>query len=129
MTNGVAARMERLVLTLREMSQEIEPELHVVSQMARDEWRSLQGTWPSERQLREGTKGFTEEQLEAILVKAQRFKDIVHGLASREAGGPHVPLESIHLTPSTRPDEEEATTSETVMIGGDHRGSTREFSL
>jgi hypothetical protein len=82
MTNDVTARMERLVLTLREMSQEIEPELHVVSQMARDEWRSLQGTWLSERHLREGTTGLTAEELEAIATKARRFKDIVHGLAS-----------------------------------------------
>jgi hypothetical protein len=79
---GVTARMERLVLALREMSQEIEPELHVVSQLARDEWRSLQGTWPSESQLREGTTRFTEEELETIAAKAQRFRDIVHGLAS-----------------------------------------------
>jgi len=85
MTIDVTARMERLVLTLREMSQEIEPELHVVSQMARDEWRSLQSTWPSESQLRAGTTGLTEEQLTAIAAKARRFKDIVHGLASSTA--------------------------------------------
>jgi hypothetical protein len=48
---------------------------------------------------------------------------------SRESEGPHVPLESIHLTASTRADEEEAAKSETVMVGGDHRGSTREFPL
>jgi hypothetical protein len=82
MTNGVTATMERLVSTLREVSEEIEPELHAVSQMARDEWRSLQGTWLSEGQLREGTTGVTEEQLEAIAAKARRFKDIVHDLAS-----------------------------------------------
>ena len=98
MTNGVAARMERLVLTLRKMSQEIEPELHVVSQMARDEWRSLQGTWPSESQLREGTTGFTEEQLEAIAVKARRFKDIVHGLASSHPSA----MEAHVLDPSSK---------------------------
>jgi hypothetical protein len=73
--------MERLVLTLREMSQEIEPQLHVISQMARDEWRSLQGTWPSDRQLREGATGLTEERLETIVAKARRFKEIVHALA------------------------------------------------
>jgi signal-transduction protein with cAMP-binding, CBS, and nucleotidyltransferase domain len=50
-----------------------------------------------------------------------------NAVLSREAEGPHAPLESIHLTPSTRADEEEAAKSETVMVGGDHRGSTREF--
>jgi hypothetical protein len=101
MTIGVTARMERLVLTLREMSQEIEPELHVVSQMARDEWRSLQGTWPSESQLREGTMELTEEQLEAIAAKARRFKDIVHGLASSHPSEPQ--LHSLDASePATR---------------------------
>jgi len=46
---------------------------------------------------------------------------------SRDAEGHHPPLESIHLTPSTPTDEEEATSHGTVMVGGDHRGSTREF--
>ena len=46
---------------------------------------------------------------------------------SRDAGGHHPPLESIHLTASTPADEEEATSHGTVMVGGDHRGSTREF--
>jgi hypothetical protein len=82
MTNDVTPRMERLVSMLNEMSRQIEPELHVVSQMARDEWRSLQDTWPSERNLREGTTPLSEEQLEEITTKTRRFKDIVHGLAS-----------------------------------------------
>ncbi len=82
MTNNVTARIERLVLALREMSQEIEPELHVVSGVTRHEWRALQGTWPSDGQLRAGTSGLTEEQLEAIVAKTRRFRDIVHGRAS-----------------------------------------------
>ena len=82
MTNGVMARVERLVLPLREMSQEIEPDLHVVTHVTRHEWRALQATWPSDSQLREGTTELTEEQLEAIVAKTRRFKDIVHGLAS-----------------------------------------------
>jgi CBS domain-containing protein len=52
-----------------------------------------------------------------------------NAVLSREAGGPHAPLESIHLTSSTPADEEAAAKSETVMVGGDHRGSTREFPL
>lgn len=83
MSNSVSVRMERLMLTLREMSQEIEPELHAISQMARDEWRSLQSTLPSDGQLRDGATGLTEERLETIVAKARRFKEIVHALASR----------------------------------------------
>jgi CBS domain-containing protein len=46
---------------------------------------------------------------------------------AREAGSPHQPLESIHLTPSTPADEEAALNRPTVMLGGDHRGTTSEF--
>jgi CBS domain-containing protein len=59
--------------------------------------------------------------------RGSRALKTANAVLSREAEGPHVPVESIHLTPSTRADEEEAAKSETVMVGGDHRGSTREF--
>ena len=82
MTSGVTARMEWLVLALREISREVEPELHVVSGVAQHEWRCLQDLWLSDSRLRAGTTALTEEQLEANLAKARRFKDIVHNLAS-----------------------------------------------
>jgi hypothetical protein len=81
MRNRVTARIERLVRALRMMSDEIEPELHLVSQAARDEWRSLQCTWPSDSELREGAIGLTEDQVEAISAKVRRFRTIVHSLA------------------------------------------------
>jgi CBS domain-containing protein len=56
-----------------------------------------------------------------------RALKIANALLSREAAGPHPPLESIHLTPSTPADEEQAANSASVMVGGDHRGSMREF--
>lgn len=74
-------KMECLVLALRRLSSEIEPGLHLVSQAARDEWESVQGSWPSDGLLRDGTTGLTEGQLEAIEAKVRRFRDIVHGLA------------------------------------------------
>jgi CBS domain-containing protein len=46
---------------------------------------------------------------------------------SRDGGAHHPPLESIHLTPSTVAEEDEAASHASVMVGGDHRGSTREF--
>jgi CBS domain-containing protein len=57
----------------------------------------------------------------------RRALKTANAVLSREAGGPHAPLESIHLTPSTPEEEEEATKRETVMVGGNHRGSMREF--
>jgi hypothetical protein len=82
MTNDVRVKMKGLILSLEEMSQEIESELHVVSHVARHEWRSFQSNWSPESQLREATTRLTEAQLEAVVAKVRRFKDIVHGLAS-----------------------------------------------
>ena len=83
MRHRVTARLEQLVRALRRISEEIEPELHLVSQEARDEWRALQFTWLSDEQLREGTTGFTEDQLEAISAKVHRFRNIVQSLAPK----------------------------------------------
>ena len=58
-----------------------------------------------------------------------RALKVANAILSREAEGPHPPLESIHLTASTPTDEEDAAKSETVMVGGDHRGSMREFPV
>jgi hypothetical protein len=82
--------VDGLILTLTEMSQEIESDLHVVTHVARHEWRSLQSTWSCDGHLRKEATRLTEAQLQAIVAKVRRFKDIVHGLASsdREAHGP-----------------------------------------
>jgi hypothetical protein len=82
MRHRVTARLEQLVRALRWISEEIEPELHLVSQEARDEWRALQCTWLSD-ELREGTTGFTEDQLGAISAKVHRFRNIVQSLAPK----------------------------------------------
>jgi CBS domain-containing protein len=54
---------------------------------------------------------------------------VANAILASEAEDAHPPLESIHLTPSTAADEEDAAKSETVMVGGDHRGSMREFPV
>jgi hypothetical protein len=88
----VTARVERLVRSLRAMGEEIEPALRFVSQAARDEWRSQQSAWPSDRELREGTTALTETQLEEFSAKVRRFRDIVGGLAPKVASLPvHLP--------------------------------------
>lgn len=46
---------------------------------------------------------------------------------SREAEGPHTPLEQIKLTPSTPEDEDAASRQPSVTIGRGHPGSMKEF--
>jgi hypothetical protein len=81
MRNVTAARIEQFALTLRELSQEIEPKLHLVSPSAREEWKAFRRTWPSAGQLRPRDDGLTEGELEALMAKARRFSDIVRGMA------------------------------------------------
>jgi CBS domain-containing protein len=57
----------------------------------------------------------------------ERARETANAILSRDAGGHHPPLESIHLTASTVADEDQAAKQETVMVGGNHGGSTREF--
>jgi hypothetical protein len=78
----VSANIEGLVHALRALSHEIEPQIQLVSQAARDEWRALQAVWPSDEELREGTTALTEGELQAIEVKVRRFREIVKSLAS-----------------------------------------------
>jgi hypothetical protein len=78
----VTAEVEQLVRALRAISYEIEPQVQLVSEAARDEWRSLQAAWPSDQELREGTIALTEDQLEVMEVKALRFRQIVQRLGS-----------------------------------------------
>ena len=56
----------------------------------------------------------------------ERALGTADAILSRDAGH-HPPVESIHLTPSTPADEDQATRQGTVMLGGSHGGSTREF--
>ena len=79
--------MERLVGVLRAIGREIEPQLQLVSQAARDEWRALQAAWPSDEELREGAVTLTADELEAIEVKVRRFRQIVQSLGSTVALG------------------------------------------
>jgi hypothetical protein len=101
----VTANVERLVRALRAISHEIEPQLQLVSEAARDEWRVLQGTWPSDEELREGTSALTEGELEAIEVKVRRFRQIVQSsgatVALRTTGPRRAPVRARRV-PSPR---------------------------
>ena len=85
MRHTVTAKVERLVRGLRAISHEIEPQVQLVSQAARDEWRALQAAWPSDEELRQGTVALTEDELEAIEVKVRRFRQILQSLGSTVA--------------------------------------------
>jgi hypothetical protein len=101
----VTAKVERLVRSLRAISHEIEPQLQLVSEAARDEWRVLQGTWPSDEELREGTSALTEGELEAIEVKVRRFRKIVQSSGATDALGttePRRPPVRARRVPSPR---------------------------
>jgi hypothetical protein len=74
---------EGLARTLARIGEEIEPELYLVSQAARDEWRTLQNRWRPDGAGEKGEPGLTDEEIEALEAKARRFRDIVHALAPK----------------------------------------------
>jgi hypothetical protein len=84
-----------LARTLATIGEEIEPELHLVSQAALDEWRTLQSRWRLMGEKDGGDGGkvgpdpsqdlseLSEEEFEALEAKARRFRDIVRSLAPK----------------------------------------------
>ena len=82
---GVSTSAEGLARTLARIGEEIEPELYLVSQAARDEWRTLQSRWRPDGagEKVEASPTLTEEEIEALEAKVRRFRDIVHSLAPK----------------------------------------------
>jgi hypothetical protein len=104
MRHTATAKMKGLVRTLRAISQEIEPQVQLISQAARDEWSAVQAVWPSDEELREGTTALTEGELDAIEVKVRRFRGIVQSLGSTPAlrtGEPRRAAVSVRRVPSS----------------------------
>ena len=81
MRHAVTPKVERVVRDLRAISREIEPQMHLVSQAARDEWTAVQAAWPSDEDLRQGTTALTEDELEDLEIKVRRFRGIVQSLS------------------------------------------------
>jgi hypothetical protein len=79
-----------LARTLATIGEEIEPELHLVSQAALDEWRTLQSRWrptgDGEQVGPDPSPDLSEEEFEALEAKARRFRDIVRSLAPQASG-------------------------------------------
>ena len=74
---------EGLARTLARIGEEIEPELYLVSQAARDEWRALQSRWRPDGGGEKVEPSLTDEEIEALESKARRFRDIVRALAPK----------------------------------------------
>jgi hypothetical protein len=70
-------RTRAIVLELRRLARELEPYLHYASADARDEWRRLQATWPSDLELQRGCAGVSDASLEEMDAKIRRFRKIL----------------------------------------------------
>jgi hypothetical protein len=80
-------RTESLVRKLRDLAREIDDRLLAVASLdARGEWRVLRATWPTATDVRSGVIGLTDDELDAMIGKVQRFKSIL----GRLAGAPSV---------------------------------------
>jgi hypothetical protein len=79
-------RTETLVQTLGELAQEIDESLlQAASLDARCEWNILCDTWPSPAEVRSGLVGMSDEELDALIGKVQRFKSILTRTQARDA--------------------------------------------
>jgi hypothetical protein len=77
--------VEELRRKLAGIGEEIEPALYVVSQAARDEWRTLQHRWQPDGGGQEAAS-LTEEDIQALEAKIRRFRDIVRSLVPKVIG-------------------------------------------
>lgn len=79
-------RTETLVRTLGQLAREIDESLlQAASVDARSEWTVLCETWPSASEVRSGIVGMSDEELDALIGKVQRFKTILTRLQARDA--------------------------------------------
>ena len=76
-------RTGAIVLELRRLARELEPNLRYASPDARDEWRRLQATWPSDLELRMGTAGVSDTCLEEMEAKIRRFGQLLRVQSKR----------------------------------------------
>jgi hypothetical protein len=79
-------RTETLVQKLRELAREIdEGLLQAASVDARCEWDVLCETWPSSSEVRSGVVGMSDDELDALIGKVQRFKSILTRMKARDS--------------------------------------------
>ena len=79
-------RTETLVRTLGQLAREIDESLlQAASVDARSEWNVLCETWPSASEVRSGLVGMSDDELDAVIGKVQRFKSILTRMKALEA--------------------------------------------
>jgi hypothetical protein len=79
----ITTRTEALVGRLAELSREIDDGLlQAASVDARFEWKVLRSKWPSAADVRSGVVGLSDDELDAMIGKVHRFKDILLASAS-----------------------------------------------
>jgi hypothetical protein len=76
-------RTEPLVRELRRLAAALAPDLPFASPAARDEWRRVQATWPSDLELRRGDVPLSDDALKELVAKARRFAAILRAEATR----------------------------------------------
>jgi hypothetical protein len=90
-------RTRELLGELHALAEEIEESLlSLASDAARVEWRSLRDAWPSEIEVRRGVVGLAEDDLEWMVSKVKRFRQILRALA----GAPRTPAAPIVVAPA-----------------------------
>jgi hypothetical protein len=82
-------RTETLVRQLASLAHEIdEGLLQAASVDARVEWNVLCDTWPSAADVRSGVIDMSDDELDAMIGKVQRFKDILVRIKRRDPIAP-----------------------------------------
>jgi hypothetical protein len=82
MSFGISTCVEELARTVASIGEEIAPDLYLVSQAARDEWRTWQERWQRDGGAKE-VASMTEEEIQALEAKVRRFRDIVRSLVPK----------------------------------------------
>jgi hypothetical protein len=87
----------RLLEELEQLSVEIEPRLDLVSAAARGEWREMRSRFPSAEDLATGFTPVSDEELEVMHAKVQRFREIL-GVRRQQARAatPNMRLVPLH---------------------------------
>ena len=96
-TVGIVEELQRLV-------GRAEDHLPHASHAACAEWRTFRSALPSEHELRQGSVAMSDDVLEMMVGKIQRFYDILHGNAGRPSAptGSATPLREAALGSNVR---------------------------
>jgi hypothetical protein len=87
------ARTESLVEKLGHLARDIDDGLlETASLDARGEWRVFRRTWPSAADVRSGTIGLSDDELDLMIGKVLRFREILARMQSLQPTGLSAPF-------------------------------------